>query len=442
MLFDHKPVEQISENELRTIIGVKEDEHTEFKGDYNKLFHSDDKVVKQEQYELLKDIASMANSGGGYIFIGVRTNNDSVAIKFDSIDSNTLARLRQIILDLSVQHIEERIAGLEVKKRTINGSDLLVIRVPSSIRVPHMIKFSNNTHFTRRYQDGKREMTFAEIRSLFNNDFAERRLTSIEQLLRKITVRTSEPSEVDFFAEHSISELKDGKEVANEALSSFLQLNPNPAFYLGVGPRHAEANQINLSDEKTKKFLWSQSTEDRYKGWNMSIVPRVSLGSNNAKLIMGERDTAVLSMLGNGHMSFETPLNRSFCWGQSEPEFEKRPRFSPYAVVEFPVSFLRMYKRVIDEFGISDSEWCLTICYRKPEGYYLAPGHPLNAFFDVGNAITYDKDENLIVTEIEKGEFVPDEFAYKLLSKVFEKFGFPETSIPFYDDENSTFIFQ
>lgn len=442
MLFDHKPVEQITEDEFRTIIGAKEDEHTEFKGDYNKLFHSDDKVVKQEQYELLKDIASMANSGGGYIFIGVRTNNDSVAIKFDSVDSSTLAKLKQIILDLSVQHIEERIAGLEVKKRIVDGSELLVIRIPNSVRIPHMVKFSNNTHFAKRYQDGKREMTFAEIRTLFNNDFAERRLTSIEQLLKKITQKNPEVSATDFFAEHSISELSDGKDVSNEALSTFLQQNLTPAFYIGAGPRHTQSTKISLSDEKTKKFLWSESREDRYKGWNMSIVPRVSLGASNAKLIMGDREIAVISMLANGHMSFETLLNRSFCWGQSAGEFERRPRFSPYAVVEFPVSFLRMYKRMIGEFNINDSEWCLTICFRKPKGFYLAPGHPLSAFFDMSNAVTYDKDEDLIVTEIEKGEFVPDEFAYNLLSKVFAKYGLPETSIPFYSDENSTFAFQ
>ncbi len=89
MIFDHRPIEQITEDDLRRLIGQKEGEHVEFKVSYN-LVGSDKNAINVEKYEVLKDVVSLANSGGGYIFIGVRDDGKGTAVRFESIDRELL----------------------------------------------------------------------------------------------------------------------------------------------------------------------------------------------------------------------------------------------------------------------------------------------------------------------------------------------------------------
>jgi len=274
VLFDHKPVEQLTDDDLRSLIGVRENEHIEFKLIYN-LFGNDAQSTSAEKYELLKDIASMANAGGGYIFVGIRANDKSIAVKFESLGVHILERLKQSILALCVEHIEERISGLEVKDRIVGGHNLIVIRVPSSPQIPHMVKFLNNTHFTKRYQDGKREMSFAEIRFNFNNDMTARSLVSIEQLLLSRGARPATKAEgTDYFADSRLSEKRDGREPMNIVLDEFIKAHDHPAYYIAIGPRHPKSQQLDLKSKELREFLQTISQHERPRGWNMGRVQR------------------------------------------------------------------------------------------------------------------------------------------------------------------------
>lgn len=280
-------------------------------------------------------------------------------------------------------------------------------------------------------------MSFAEIRFSFNSDQTERRLASIEQ--RLLRGASTAPPGTDYFSDNSLNELVDGKALANSAVEDFVKTYDEPAFYIGVVPRHPNPSQIDLSSKPVSDFLQAYSNEDRELGWNMKIVSRRRINRSSAKISMGEPEVATISVLANGYMSFQTPLNERFCWGQSDEEFKSRPRLSPYAVVEFSVSFLRMYRRFIDTFSISDNEWCVVICYHKVNGYFLAPGHPMNPFYDSGDAKMYSGSDDILIADVMSGEFMPDAIGYKLLSRVYECFGLTERNIPFFVDEQSVF---
>ena len=129
----------------------------------------------------------MANSGGGYIIIGIRDDGKGKAQTYDSSLLDDTQKLKQAILSLCLDHISDRIDGLEVKLRTVNGKPIIIIRIPSSVRIPHMVTFQHNTGFYTRYEDGKREMTLNEIREAFNQDLVARRLDGIETQLNKIS---------------------------------------------------------------------------------------------------------------------------------------------------------------------------------------------------------------------------------------------------------------
>ncbi len=67
MIFDGRPIDEISDDEIDKLVSEHyfERQHVELKVTVNYL--DDD-----EKLELLRDIASLANGGGGYLVIGIR----------------------------------------------------------------------------------------------------------------------------------------------------------------------------------------------------------------------------------------------------------------------------------------------------------------------------------------------------------------------------------
>src|SRR5881628_2994470 len=163
MIFDGRPIDSITDAEISALVveHAGERRHLEFKATVD---HRNDR----DRLETLLDIASLANGGGGYLFIGIRDDGRGHAQRFEPPgDADRVARS---IRDLCLEHLDPRIDGLEIRQRVVDGHMLIVIRVPMSPAVPHMVAYQRGTHFLSRYEDGKREMTLAEIRAHFTED--------------------------------------------------------------------------------------------------------------------------------------------------------------------------------------------------------------------------------------------------------------------------------
>lgn len=178
MIFDGKPIDEITDEELDAIVqeNIRERQHLEFKVTVN---HRDD----GDRLELLRDIGSLANGGGGYVIIGIRDDGQGRAVKFEPSLVGDTARIAKSIASLCQDHIRERIDELGIRERNVKGNPLVVVRVPSSLGIPHMVTFSNRTDFYCRYQDGKREMTYGEIKDAFVGDEVRKQLCSVERAI-------------------------------------------------------------------------------------------------------------------------------------------------------------------------------------------------------------------------------------------------------------------
>jgi hypothetical protein len=178
MIFDGKPIDEITDEELDAIVqeNIRERQHLEFKVTVN---YRDD----VGRLELLHDIGSLANGGGGYVIIGIRDDGQGRAVKFEPSLVGDTARIARSIASLCQNHIRERIDGLGIRERNVKGNPLVVVRVPSSLGIPHMVTFSNRTDFYRRYQDGKREMTYGEIKDAFVGDEVRKQLYTVESAI-------------------------------------------------------------------------------------------------------------------------------------------------------------------------------------------------------------------------------------------------------------------
>lgn len=123
---------------------------------------------KSETAELLADVCSFANAGGGDLVYGVAEEGgiptDLSGVETDDPDAELL-RLEQRILS----GIAPRIPGLRGRYVPLsNGNHVYVIRVPRSFSRPHAVQRSDGTpRFVTRNSAGKYTMDVDEIRGAF-----------------------------------------------------------------------------------------------------------------------------------------------------------------------------------------------------------------------------------------------------------------------------------
>ncbi|MDE0636302.1 MAG: ATP-binding protein [Candidatus Poribacteria bacterium] len=180
MIFDNKPISEITDEDLTDLIGNQEENlWIEFKRKHYEGYNT-----KNEKYrrEICKDVTAMANAEGGYILIGVDANkNNNIAQKFfDISDANDKVKS---IRDTCHDRIRPPIAKLEVKPRELELPDrkvnLIIVHVPFSENRPHGFNSNGTLNFVKRYEDTIREFDTEEFRlELFADILKQRDLLS------------------------------------------------------------------------------------------------------------------------------------------------------------------------------------------------------------------------------------------------------------------------
>lgn len=156
-----RPLADITEKDLLELIsnGVKEGRKIEYKLELNFSTDSDRK-------ELLSDVSSFANAGGGDIVYGI-SEKDGIPVAIEGLknfnsDKSTLA-LEGSLRDC----IDPRIPGIQFRTVQCGAGEVLIVRIPRSWAGPHMVTFKGSSRFYTRSTNGKYEMDVREIRAAF-----------------------------------------------------------------------------------------------------------------------------------------------------------------------------------------------------------------------------------------------------------------------------------
>jgi predicted HTH transcriptional regulator len=164
----YKRVLELTPQDVQGLVGTLEDIELDFKRD-----------PYANPSDCCVDIASMANAEGGYIVVGMNEVNRA-ATTINALSHADALRESERMRFWCHDWIRPRVPDLEIEPVEVeSGRDLVVARVPKSPVGPHMVTFDRRTQFTRRYQDGNREMTYEEIRAEFLGDAA---LVGIEEI--------------------------------------------------------------------------------------------------------------------------------------------------------------------------------------------------------------------------------------------------------------------
>jgi hypothetical protein len=444
MIFEGRSIDDITDDEFDDLVTkhYSERQCLEFKITVN---HKED----EERIELLRDIASLANGGGGYLIIGIRDDGKGKAQKYEPSLIGDTEKIRNAIIGLCHEHIKERIDGLDVVIREVKGNPLVIVRIPFSGRRPHMVTYKNSTDFHTRYQDGKRIMTIGEIREGFIGDLMGLRLSKIESHLQKLIGNEESERAIHAFEQRIKSGatpqlllIEDGKALSEVAFRRFeIQAGKAPYFRIAVTPMLPRSNLIDLDSPDLRRLL-EQPPGSRPSGWNMDLSRYAPKERFSEGLRVGISDFEYLEVLANGHCEFWTPLDAHFCWRQSEVEFKQRPRLYPHAVTEYPTTFLRLYLALIELFNIT-GQFLVALQYLNLKGYLLhafAPGD-IRMFYLYSDRKTFDNEHYISPPMVVPHTFNPDEVAFELLKGFYASNGLDAEAIPFYDMESQRFEF-
>jgi len=120
-----------------------------------------------DKKEFLFDVSSFANAAGGHLIFGIEEEGGVPktipGVNVPDPDAE-IRRLESLILD----GIEPRIPGLELRFiKNKHAMQVLVIRIPKSWILPHMVIFKGTDKFYCRNSAGKYRLDVTELRSLF-----------------------------------------------------------------------------------------------------------------------------------------------------------------------------------------------------------------------------------------------------------------------------------
>lgn len=161
MLFG-KPIDRIEQADLQRLIddGVLEKKNLDYKKQFTGGSDSDKK-------ELLYDLTSFANAGGGYLIFGIR-EKDGIPVEIEGIDSAAVDSERLRIESLLQDGVDPRIPGVRLQPVQVkDGKSVLIVHVPRSWAAPHMVKFKGVSKFYSRNSGGKYQLDVSELRTAF-----------------------------------------------------------------------------------------------------------------------------------------------------------------------------------------------------------------------------------------------------------------------------------
>lgn len=161
MPLSHRSLDSISEQDLQALVdeGVREGRRIEYK---RQLPGNSD----EEKRELLADVSSLANASGGDLIYGIQEQS-GLPIALAGVTGDADAEVLR--LESTIRGgIDPRIPGIHLRPIQLSsGNFVLIIRIPQSWALPHMVTFKGLSRFFSRTSAGKYQLDVSELRALF-----------------------------------------------------------------------------------------------------------------------------------------------------------------------------------------------------------------------------------------------------------------------------------
>ncbi len=208
------------------------------------------------------------------------------------------------------------------------------------------------------------------------------------------------------------------------------QIGSQRTFRITATPVALGEVEADLGSRDLQDLL--EEPPGRQGGWNVSPLRplrRTSLGFETER-----PDFHHLKFIKNGHLEFWTAIDEHFSWRQKAAEQKSNPLLYPYPVVEYPVSFLRLYRQLLNLIGIT-SDCTFQMEYVNVQGAILRPFQPESIGYDhpVEGIRPLERKRLVFPKKKFSAGFDPDPSALELIKDLYFEFGYRPEQIPFFD---------
>ena len=443
MIFDGRPTSQITPADIEALLRDRVEEDAFL--DYKARPHARD---MNGVHELVKDVSAFANAQGGYLIIGIGEKSGAPRRPGGLVSVEDAEGERRRIIDHCFEKIEPRLTELDIRSVVVDGNTLLVCRVLEGPQKPYCCRPDREHHFFwRRYEDGNRLMSVPEIRASLEGDRVLRELSEMRREFGSIRQQQIVAREaVQEVTEGNAFELQTPEAFRRFVDDQFERATADKGYYrLTATP--LPVNQVNLRNQGQQILgLLERPPELRPHGWDMATY----FGHETQIAAIGvmRNDTRYkhLRVLWNGHTEFWTEVDGNFFRldGDGPGGEEREHRFlNPFPISE-PVENFILFVREICRLANFEGEIEFQLGFYRIKGLYLAPGHPQSHFYMWGRADAGRPhgpqpfaDDNLVVSPVRvRVPDLPDQVTWRLVSQVYQRFGFPlDEQVPFFDKE-------
>jgi len=440
MIFDGKPTSEITPADIEALLRDRVEEDAFL--DYKARPHARD---PNGVHELIKDVSAFANAQGGYLIIGIGEESGAPRRPGGLVNVEDPEGERRRIIDHCFEKIEPRLTELDIRSSVVDGKNLLICRVPEGTQKPYCCRPDREHHyFWKRYEDGIRLMSVPEIRACLEGDRVLRELSEIRREFgsvrqQQVVAREAEQE----ITEGNVFELTTVEAFRRFVDEQFEQATAGKPYYrLTATP--VPINQVNLRNQARQILaLLERPPELRPHGWDLTTY----FGHENKIAAIGvmRKDIGYkhVRILWNGNVEFWTEADDDFFqFSQSVGKREGEKKFLyPFAVSE-PVENFILFVKEICRLASFEGELEFRLGFYRIRGFYLAPGHPqslgyMRARSDVDrpHGAQPFPEENLIAPAVRiRLADLPNEVAWKLVSHVYQRFGYPlGEQVPFFD---------
>ncbi len=396
------------------IIGLKEGQKLEFKR--AEVASNPDTVVREA--------VGMLNATGGRILIGVIEENGVAHALEDVPEAARLAdSLRNRILD-SVHPRDEADRLVKCDVESVDGKSLVVVEVTKRAKIPCVFSRSGALYPLKRFDDRLRPLTY-------------------EQVIAAITNKAlSTPDKADEKIEKLVGEFRKDR-------------GPLRGFWIGMALENGDDEEVfSLGTTAVKDRIVSElsdprNVEIRRDGftWWSGLVHSIDNGPRLRlrRIECGRQEPPfkLLRVRTNGDLTLAETTDRYVLIEGSKTGIDS-PVLMPFSYVEYTVSLFRLAAWLWKECAqtIPDCGVRALMLFEPADGTCLPQGK-LGPFYDYAWLRPTNEEEIYIdVPFASASEIIdkPDASAFRLISRFYEAYGHPETSVPFFDTQTDKFI--
>ncbi len=214
-----------------------------------------------------------------------------------------------------------------------------------------------------------------------------------------------------------------------------VQRTRRPGFWMKIQPvPELDSQTFDVNDRKLWRLLMDPAaTGNRSAAWNFVLELRQPVVSSSG-LRHGDGDDSYVQVKRNGAIEFRATLDRLH-WKRPEPEIW------PYALIEFPVSLMRLAAKLVESKGPEVTHVLVDFAFIGMRGRTLRPGSPRYPAIGTRKPEAF-ADDDLVPDKpfrFDRDELInaPDRCGLRLVTRIYEGFGFDADAIPPEFDQGS-----